>query len=186
MIYIEALRRLSQLVNERAGSEEEARQQKKILWEDFAPVRFGSDVEWTIADTYILAAQRVPSERTLIVFRTECYVTNLDETSSEFLKHLATPPGTAWWAYAVQFDTIPTSALTDQTDRTNQAHLILDTDNLLIFKSNVTAMLLGTLLASPGTDITRNIRTTCYGFYVPAEAYERLRNSFEFPNFAGV
>lgn len=171
MIYIEAATRVAQLT----GTD----------WWRLAPVRFGYDVTWLAATTYILAAQVIPDERGLLVFRTECYTTNLDPDSSDFMIHGATPPGFAWWTQTNFYTTIPANALGDQTDRILPAHISLDCDNLLLFGADTTVQLLATLSASPG-DAERQIRTAVYGFYISGDAYERLRNNFEFPNVAGV
>lgn len=171
MIYLEALDKVSKLT--------------ETDWWRLAPVRFGFDVSWLAATTYILASQVIPNERGLLVFRTECYVTNLDETAGDFLIHGATPPGTAWWTQTNFYTTVPANALGDQTDRILPAHISLDCDNLLLFGANTTIQLLAALSASPG-DVTRQVRTAVYGFYISGDAYERLRNNFEFPNLTGV
>lgn len=171
MIYIEALKRISQLT--------------ETPWEGLAPVRFGFDVTWLTATTYILASQVIPDERGLIVFRTECYTTCLDPDQPDFMIHGVTPPGVAWWTQTNFYTTIPANALGDQTDRILPCHISLDCDNLLLFGANTTIQLLATLSASPG-DIERSVRTACYAFYITGKAYERLRNNFEFPNLTGV
>jgi len=171
MIYLEAIRRISELT--------------KTDWFELAPVRFGYDVTWLTATTYILAAQVIPDQRGLIVFRTECYTTNLDPDQPDFMIHGATPPGVAWWTQANFYTTIPATATGDKTDRILPCHITLDCDNLLLFGANTTIQLLATLTASPG-DVERQIRTACYGCYIGGAAYERLRNNFEYPNLEGA
>lgn len=171
MIYLEAMDRIQKLTGSKA-------------WQ-LAPVRFGYDITWLTATTYILAAQVIPTQRALIVFRTECYTTNLDPDQPDFMLHGATPPGVAWWTQANFFSTIPGNALGDQTDRILPCHISLDCDNLLLFGVNTTVQLLATLSASPG-DVERSVRTACYGFYIQADAYEALRNNFEYPNLEGA
>lgn len=171
MIYLEALKRISELT--------------ETPWRDLSPVRFGYDVTWLAAATYILAAQVIPDNKMMIVFRTECYTTNLDPDQTDFLIHGVTPPGVAWWTQANFYTTIPANARGDQTDRILPCHISLDCDNLLLFGAGTTVQLLATLTASPG-DVERQVRTACYAFYTSAEIYERIRNQFEFPNLTGV
>lgn len=167
MIFFEAAKRVSELTD--------------VPFHFLSPIRFGNDVEWSSATNYVLASQFVPKEQGMLVFRTECYTTNLTNGASDFMMHQVTPPGEAYWTLADLFSTIPSSNITDQTDRVNVAHIMLDVDNWLLFGGNQYVNLIGALDATPDA-ATRNIRTTVYGFFIPGEIYERLRNQFEWAN----
>jgi hypothetical protein len=169
MIFIEAMKKIQELTD--------------IPYHELSPIVFGNDVAWLAPDNYILASQLIPTQTGLLVFRTECYTTNLNAAATDILQPKATPPGFAYWTMASLFSSVPVGNDTDLTDQTNQAHVILDTDCFLlaVAGANPYLNLIGILDATPD-GVTRQIRTTCYGFFVPYAVYERLRNQFYWPN----
>jgi len=161
MIYFEAAKRIQELT--------------EVKWHKLTPVLFGNAVEWTLGTEYILASIFVPNETGLLVFRTECYSTNTTSGAADFLSRKTTPPGEAWWMTGDDL-TVTSDNRNDQTDRANDAHIVLDVDNWLLFGPGQFAFLVGALDAIVDARI---VRTSCYGFFVPSEIYEQFRNQFQ-------
>lgn len=161
MIYFEAAEKVQKLTG--------------ILWHKLTPVLFGNAVEWNLGTEYILASLFVPNESGLLVFRTECYSTNTTSGAADFMSRKTTPPGEAWWMTGDDL-TVTSDNRNDQTDRANDAHIVLDVDNWLLFGPGQIAFLVGALDAI--ADI-RTVRTSCYGFFIPSEIYEQFRNQFQ-------
>lgn len=155
----------------------------EIPYHELSPIIFGNDIAWSAATTYVLASQLIPEQTGLLVFRTECYTTNLTAAATDLLQVKAIPPGFAYWTMSPLFSNIPTGNDTDLTDQTNTTNVILDTDCFLlaVAGANPYLNLIGNLSAEPD-GATRRVRTTCYGFFVPGAIYERLRNQFYWPN----
>lgn len=171
MLYGEMLRKISQLID--------------VPYNEMSPLRFGNDVAWQAEDTYILASQYISSNQALIIVRTECYTTNLTPAATDAMQYQVTPPGFAFWALTGTFNVAPVGNISDQTDQTNPAHLMLNVDNWLLFPANQYATLVG-ILDQTFDGAERRIRTTCYGALIPGTAYERLRDQFEWPNHNGA
>lgn len=150
-----------------------------IPYYKLSPMKFGLEVDWTAADDLILASQFVPAQQGSIVYRVECYTTSLEDGASDNFQHLISPPGTAWWVYQTGFAALdpPASNEADQTDRENPAHLILDVEEFLIFGGNQYTNLIITVDDPPNGE-PHTIRTVVYGFFIPGEVYEMLRNQF--------
>jgi hypothetical protein len=168
MIFPEVMRRIQDLSG--------------IPYYHLSPIIFGSNVAWLAATTYILASQQMPSQTGLLVFRTECYTVNTALTAAgDVYQPKAVPAGFAWWRITNLFSSLGT-ADGDLTDQANASHIILDTDNWLFATpgGGNYLNLIGNLSASP--DVTRQVRTTCYGFFMPIKIYERLRAQFYLPN----
>lgn len=145
------------------------------------PVKFGYDVAWLNAEDYVLAQQNVPATQCLLVARVECYTTNLNSGATDFMLHQVTPPGTAYWFGSSDFVFGGLATGTPLTETNAEAHVILDTDDLLLFGGNQYVKLVGALSATPDTT-TRRVRTTCYGFYAPFRLFNKLRNQFTWAN----
>jgi len=139
------------------------------------PVRFGFKLNWSASATVTLASCLIPDSTALVVLRTECYVVNLTSGAADYGYYQPPPPGTAWWLTANDVNTSGQNF----TDPNAPTHLVCDTDELIFFPSGRYVNLVATLEVSPD-GATRAIRTTCYGYYVPAGVVDRLANQEDF------
>lgn len=170
MLFIEAMKRVQDLTG--------------ISYEYLTPVVFGNAVDWFAATNYVLASQLIQPEVGLLVFRTECYSTNLNAAATDLLQPKAVPPGFAYWKMAPIFsDGSALDVENDLTDQVNRTHIILDCDCFVLSTPGANAYLnLCGILDSTPDAVTRSVRTTCYGFFMPIKIYEKLHNQFYYPN----
>lgn len=141
-----------------------------IKYHEITPHMFGIDYDLT-ADygSFVAASARVPSNSALVVLRTQCYSTNVDDTLPDYLFYRTYPPHGSVWNVA-DSDDIATLGQT-------WAQAYLDTDVLLIFPADRYARLIitpTTPLPATGTWI---IRTIAYGYYVPARVVDALQET---------
>lgn len=134
-----------------------------VPYYEIKPVKFGYDIGYGAAAQYVLASQEVPANMALAVLRVQCYMTNTDETASDYQFYRTFPSGLAWWILCR--DTGSTS-VQDWTNPNAPAQLVLDTDELLLFPGGLFAN-----LQFSATDVAPagdwQIRTTVYGYLVP-------------------
>lgn len=163
MIYLEAAKRLQELTG--------------VPYHKLSSVLFGNDASWAAQNNYILASFYVPRDQGLLVFRTECYTTNINSGATDFMLRQVIPPGTAYWATGQTQTTVP-GLLNQVTDSANVTNVVLDVDNWLLFGSDLYAILIAALQDTPD-DVTRQIRTNVYGFLIPGEIFEMINNEFQ-------
>jgi len=140
-----------------------------VKYHEITPHMFGIDYDLT-ADygSFVAASARVPSNSALVVLRTQCYSTNVDDTLPDYLFYRTYPPHGSVWTLGA-----------DSTDLNGAvwAQAYLDTDVLLIFPSEKYVNLVftpTTPLPATGTWI---IRTIAYGYYVPARVVDALQET---------
>lgn len=145
-------------------------EERKKLWADIKPVKFGQTVLWLAATQYALARYQVPDEAAYnIVCRVETYVVNLTAGAVDYGMIEPPPPGFAFWQY-VPYGTGATYTLTSPGAPVQR---LLDADEFLIFKGGYNLTLIGDFTASPD-GITRNVRTLVYSYNVGTMVADRL------------
>lgn len=147
-------------------------------WE-VRPVKFGYSVTYSTASTYNLAAEMIPENVGLLVARVQCFCTQIDNTQSDYLFPRSFPEGVAWWDIA---RTAGGTAITNFTATSAPGQLPLDCDELLLFPPNWVANLMFTAAAAAPSAGTWKIRTTCFGYFIPPQAYEALGGSGDWIN----
>lgn len=147
----------------------------------FKPVKFGYSVAYAAAASYVLAAEVIAANTALLVTRVQCYLTNIDNTSSDYLLYRMPPEGTAQWILSM--DAAATVNLTSVTNPGAPGHLPLDCDEILLFPEGpIFANLLFVAAAAAPAAGTWRIRTTVFGYFVGAEVYETLTQNTDWIN----
>lgn len=137
-------------------------------------VKYGFAINYTVSAPYVLASIQIPQDTNLLVLRTQTYLTNQDEASSDYGYYRTYPDGKAWWILA---DDASTTALQDWTNINAPGQLILDSDEFLLFPPGYNANLIFEPVdAAPGTSSAWTIRTTIYAYFVPASVSDKLGN----------
>jgi hypothetical protein len=140
------------------------------LWNQIKPIKYGNTVLWEAATIYTLADYQIPRDATYhIVLRVECYQVDWTNGAADLGMNEPPPPGKAYWEY-IPYGTGTVYVLTDVSA---QSHLLLDVDEFKIFKQGYTVALIGNFNASPD-GLTRDVRTTVYGYDVGAQIVERI------------
>lgn len=136
---------------------------------EIKPVKFGYQITWSSVATYYLASQMVPVNMSLLVLRTQCYLTNADDTASDFQFYRCVPSGAAWWVIGRDTGT----NVQNWTNPNAPSQLALDSDELLLFPSGTYANLLflPSAIAPAGT---WRLKTTIYGYFVPPQVSDAL------------
>lgn len=153
--------------------------ERRLLWADIKPIKFGNTVSWLAAGEYGLANYQVPDEASyLIVLRVECYTVNFTSGSADYGIYEPPPPGAALWRY------VPygAGATYNVTRPSAPIQRLCDADEMLFFKGGYNVFLIGDLLDSPDGD-TRSVRTLVYGYNIGASIASRIgRGYVEIPN----
>jgi hypothetical protein len=137
---------------------------------EIKPVKFGFEINYTAATTYVLASQLCPSNMAMLILRVQSYMTNILTTASDFQFYRTMPTGQAWWILAN--DTSSTS-LQEWTNDNAPVQLATDADEMLLFPPGAYANLLflATNAAPAGT---WRMRTTVFAYFVPPEVSDVL------------
>lgn len=129
----------------------------------------------------VLASQFIPENMALLVTRIQTYVTDNDPAQADFSFYRVPPDGTAFWILATSItDTVGVFTVTSPTA---PAHLVLDTDKLLLFPPNIYANLIFTPNVAAPAAGTFQIRTTVFSYFVQPNVYEELLGPMEWINF---
>jgi hypothetical protein len=150
------------------------RQLTQIAPHKLSAVKFGYETLFEDADIELLLAQVfVPQNEVLLVSRTQSYMVNALNSASDYNFYRATPSGIAVWALGASDGTFAftTASLTDDN---SPAHLLLDSDEHLLFPGGYFARLIFTPDAAAPATGTWNIRTLCYGWFIPIEVSDQL------------
>lgn len=141
------------------------------------PVTFGYLTNWGAVGTSTLASCFVPDNAALIVLRTQSFLFNADNTAADFQFYRTAPVGKAWWYLGRDTST----SIQEWTNMEAPAQLVLDSDALLLFPANKFANLafLPTNAAPSGD---WKIRTTVYGYHVPARVADMFGGPQQFVN----
>jgi len=144
-----------------------------VKYHEITPHMFGSAYNQSGEEaygTFVAASCRVPENSGLVVLRVQCYTTNIDETAADWLSYRTYMPEDSVWQLG------NTDTLTSGTAR-DWAKAWLDTDVLLLFPGNFYA----NLIFTPTTPIPATgqwvIRTTAYGYFVPARVIDVFQQS---------
>lgn len=141
------------------------------------PVTFGYLITWSSVATYTLASCFVPDNSALIVLRTQSFLFNALNTASDFQFYRTIPPGNAWWYLGRDTGT----SIQEWTNMNAPAQLTLDSDALLLFPANKFANLAFLpSAAAPAGDW--KIRTTVYGYQIPARVADMFGGPQQFVN----
>lgn len=144
---------------------------------EIKPVTFGYLIGWSSVTTYTLASCFVPDNSALIVLRTQSFLFNALDSANDFQFYRTVPTGKAWWYLGR--DT--SNSLQEWTNMNAPAQLTLDSDALLLFPANKYANLAFLPDAAAPTG-TWKIRTTVYGYLVPARVAEQFGGPQQFVN----
>lgn len=128
------------------------------------PVKFGYTINYSVVADYFLASQLVPENMSMLVLRTQCYLTNQNEAASDYGFYRTVPEGDAYWVIGRD----PGTNIQNWTLSTAPAQLVLDTDELLLFPANKYANLIfrPTDAAPAGS---WKLQTTIYAYFVPPQ-----------------
>lgn len=149
-----------------------------VPFHEIKPVKFGYSIGYSQAATYVLASQVVPANMSLAVLRVQCYLTNIDNTASDFQFYRCAPEGLAWWIQARDAGAV---SLQEWTNPNAPSFLALDCDELLLFPGGTSANLLFTASnAAPSGDW--QIRTTVFAYFVPPGVTSALSGPQDFIN----
>lgn len=147
------------------------------LWHDIKPVRFGSELAWTIATDYQLAFYAIPDDAAyLVVTRVDAYVATPTVTAAGYgLKApLAAVVGTpvARWVAASNLPAVPIANQFNVTG-VEELHKLVDTDEFLFFKGGQQIALQANLPVNPTAD-TRFLVTTVYAYLLGPDVADKL------------
>lgn len=143
-------------------------------WE-LKAVKFGINFAFVDSAVGVIATQFVPEQEALLVTRTQCYLTNIDNTASDYLLYRMPPDGVAYWILGRSIT--DTTGVYNVTPPLAPEALVLDTDEYLLFPPSMYANLLFNPTGTPPSSGTWQLRTTVYGYFVPPNVYETLGNA---------
>lgn len=133
-------------------------------------VKFGYNIHYTAAAQYVLASQQVPRNVSLLVLRTQVYLTNQEETATDYGFYRTIPNGLAYWIVAPDTSNTTIQAWSNPNA---PSQLALDCDEFLLFPSGLFANLLFTA-ADPAPTGDFFLRTTIFAYFVPPKVSDAL------------
>ena len=146
------------------------------LWHAIKPVRFGSELAWTIATDYQLAFYAIPDDGGyLVVTRVDSYVATPIVTAAGYglMAPIAALTGAAVarWAAAPNLPFPPPNQF--NVTGVEELHKLTDTDEFLFFKGGNQIALQANLPVNPTAD-TRLFVTTVYAYLLGPSVADKL------------
>lgn len=139
-------------------------------------LKFGDDpASYFSALTVGLAFQTVPSNRIMVVLRSQVYMFNNDSTATDYCFYRTLPAGKCYWSLLD-----PSSATIidkNYTSTTAARQLAADVDEFLFFPPNYTAGLYFKPAAAPPASGSWLISATIFAYLVSPEISDKLQGS---------
>lgn len=143
------------------------------LWHDIKPVRFYLDIDWTIAQEYVLARFTIPDDASyFVVTKVRTWIVTNVATAAGFGQFNAPPPATLFRArWRATQETAPNNDFNVTGSELPTA--LLNVDEFLFFKGGNIIFLLADLPANPTAD-ARVIQTVVYGYILGTKVADKI------------
>jgi hypothetical protein len=149
-------------------------EEARDLWHDIKPVRFYQDVDWTIAQEYLLARYTIPDDAAyLVVTRVETWIVTNVAAAPGYGLRIPPPPTTTFntrWVAGQD-----ASLITDDFNVTGSELPIglLNVDEFLFFKAGNVIQLISEFPANPDAN-AKSIQTVVYAYLIGTKVADKI------------